>query len=235
MYPVRFISLGPGDPELITLKGWKALQEADVVFCPETLTAHGAASSRAADILLSLGITAGQIRRFRLPMSKRREEALAAYDRVYAEAILLRQSGKRVCITAEGDAGLYASIHYVHEQLQANGIPVEQVPGIPAFIACGARGGLHLASGGQRLVVLPGIATTGEIEQLVASQSTVVVMKLSQCSEEVRHCLRLHPDYDYHYFENIGMEHELYLTDAAAIAGTKFPYFSILVVRRSGG
>ena len=35
-YPILFISLGPGDPELITLKGWKALQAADIVFCPET-------------------------------------------------------------------------------------------------------------------------------------------------------------------------------------------------------
>ena len=55
-YPILFISLGPGDPELITLKGWKALQAADIVFCPETEGRNGERTSRAADIVRQLGV-----------------------------------------------------------------------------------------------------------------------------------------------------------------------------------
>ena len=47
--PVIFVSLGPGEPELITLKGLKALQSADCIFCPETRTTSGRILSRAAD------------------------------------------------------------------------------------------------------------------------------------------------------------------------------------------
>ena len=56
MFPVIFVSLGPGEPELITVKGLKALQTADCIFCPETLAKDGNRVSRAADILLQLDI-----------------------------------------------------------------------------------------------------------------------------------------------------------------------------------
>ena len=91
MFPVIFVSLGPGEPELITVKGLKALQAADCIFCPETLTKDGNRVSRAADILLQLGIPENTVRRFPLPMSKQREKALSAYDEVYMESSTLRQ------------------------------------------------------------------------------------------------------------------------------------------------
>lgn len=140
MFPVIFVSLGPGEPELITVKGLKALQTADCIFCPETLAKDGNRVSRAADILLQLDIPENTVHRFPLPMSKQREKALSAYDEVYMESSTLRQQGKKVCIVAEGDAGFYSSIHYVYDKLQADGIPVKHIPGIPAFIAAGALG-----------------------------------------------------------------------------------------------
>ena len=126
-YPILFISLGPGDPELITLKGWKALQAADIVFCPETEGRNGERTSRAANIVRWLGVGDDHIRRFLLPMSKRREAALQAYDGVYAEARALQDEGLHVCIVAEGDAGFYSSVHYVFERLRADGRAAEHV------------------------------------------------------------------------------------------------------------
>lgn len=131
MFPVIFVSLGPGEPELITVKGLKALQTADCIFCPETLAKDGNRVSRAADILLQLDIPENTVHRFPLPMSKQREKALSAYDEVYMESSTLRQQGKKVCIVAEGDAGFYSSIHYVYDKLQADGIPREAHPRYP--------------------------------------------------------------------------------------------------------
>ena len=53
---ITFVSLGPGEPELITLKGLKTLQQADRIFCPATLTTSGKQTSRAAHILRALEI-----------------------------------------------------------------------------------------------------------------------------------------------------------------------------------
>lgn len=230
-YPILFISLGPGDPELITLKGWKALQAADIVFCPETEGRNGERTSRAANIVRWLGVGDDHIRRFLLPMSKRREAALQAYDGVYAEAHALQDEGLHVCIVAEGDAGFYSSVHYVFERLRADGRAAEHVAGIPAFIAAGALAGLHTASQEQQLTVLPGTATAQELERLVDDGGTVVIMKLSQCADEVHRCMALHPEYTYHYFENVGTATEFYTCDAAVVAARRFPYFSLMIVQ----
>lgn len=232
-YPILFVSLGPGEPELITLKGLKALQAADCIFCPETHTESGPRFSRAADIMHTLEIADAVLVRFTLPMSKNREQAFAAYNKVYAEAIRLYKENKKVCIVAEGDAGLYSSIHYIFDKLLADGIPVKHIAGIPAFIAAGACAGLHIASQEERLTIIPGIISTEEIAEYMKAKTTIVIMKLSQCTEEIRHCIRLHPEYDYRYFENVGTEKEIYLHDKEQISTLKFPYFSLLIIRHS--
>lgn len=231
--PIIFVSLGPGEPDLITLKGLKALQNADCIFCPETRTANGRILSRAADILHALDIPDTALSRFALPMSKNREQAFAAYDKVHNEASLLHKENKKVCIVAEGDAGFYSSIHYIFEKLQADNIPVQHIAGIPAFIAAGACAGLHIASQEERLTVIPGIITAEEIEKYMEEETTIVIMKLSQCTEEIHRCIHLHPEYNYHYFENIGTEKEKYLHDTELISALSFPYFSLLIIRHS--
>lgn len=232
MNPILFVSLGPGEPELITLKGLKALQSADCIFCPETLTKDGRTLSRSADIMRQLDIPTNKIQRFPLPMSKQREKAMSAYDLVYAEAMKLYKEDRKVCIVAEGDAGFYSSVHYIFEKLQSNSIPVMHIAGIPAFIAAGALGGLHVASQEERLTVIPGITTAQEIEKLINEHSAIVIMKLSQCTDEVHRCIQLHPEYSYHYFENVGTPNERYLNDSKQIETLHFPYFSLLIIRK---
>ena len=85
-YPeIQFVSLGPGDPELITLKGLKALQNASYIYCPSTLTPAGTQASYAANTLVALGIAQEKIRTFALPMSKNREAALKVYHNLANE------------------------------------------------------------------------------------------------------------------------------------------------------
>ena len=55
-YPICFVSLGPGDPELITLKGLKKLRQADIIYCPATISKSGQLLSRAARIIEELEI-----------------------------------------------------------------------------------------------------------------------------------------------------------------------------------
>ncbi|MDE7024761.1 MAG: precorrin-2 C(20)-methyltransferase [Paramuribaculum sp.] len=233
MHPIIFVSLGPGDPELISIKGLKALMSADCIFCPQTFTKDNHTTSRAADIILSLGINSCNIRRFTLPMSKQRDKAIGAYNKVYIEATKLQSENKKICIVAEGDAGFYSSIHYIFDKLQANGIPVTQIAGIPAFIAAGALGGLHVANQNERLTVIPGATTAEEIEKLINENSNIVIMKLSQCTDQIHRCIHLHPEYSYHYFENIGTSNQKYLNNSQEIASISYPYFSLLIIQHN--
>jgi precorrin-2/cobalt-factor-2 C20-methyltransferase len=229
--PVVFVSLGPAEAELITLKGYRILQQAEIVLCPATTTKSGDVSSRAADVLRKLDISNDKIRLFPLPMSKDRSLAMTVYDGMYNAATTYHRANRRVVVVAEGDAGFYSSIRYIYDKLHHAGIPVSGIPGIPAFIACGAAGGLHIVQQEERLMVIPGNATAEELSRLLASGVTVVIMKLSQCVDEVHTFIRQNPAYHYHYFENVGTEKEYYADGADELSDKIFPYFSLMIIR----
>ncbi|NDV81986.1 precorrin-2 C(20)-methyltransferase [Bacteroides sp. 51] len=231
-HPVTFVSLGPGEAELITLKGLRILQQSDVILCPATVTGNGHVSSRAADILHQLEIPDDKIRLFPLPMSKDRSLAMQVYDRMFESAAALYKEAYRVAVVAEGDAGFYSSIHYVYDRLHTIHIPVCSVPGIPAFIACGAIAGLHVVQQEERLVVIPGNTNVEELSELLDSNMTVVIMKLSQCTDELHRFIPSHPSYYYHYFENAGTEKEYYSTDISELQNKAFPYFSLMIIQK---
>lgn len=231
MEAIRFVSLGPGEPELITVKGLKALQKANTIFCPSTTGKEGKKQSRAAKLLQELEVSPERIQLFNLPMSKDRQQALTAYDLVYEAATRLQAAGEHVVIVAEGDAGFYSSIHYIYDRLQEAGLPAECIAGIPAFIAAGAMAGLHIVSQEERLVVIPGIVSPDELQAYLKAKSVVVIMKLSQCSKEVHRCILQHPEYEYHYFENVGTEKEYYSCNIKELSEKEYPYFSLMIIR----
>lgn len=229
--PILFVSLGPGEPELITLKGLKALQTADYIFCPSTLSPSGKVISRSVNILRELEIPSEKIRRFQLPMSKNRARAFQAYDEVYEASKLFFEKGRKVVIVAEGDAGFYSSIHYILDKLKKNNIPVEQIAGIPAFIAAGALGRLQVVQQEERIIVIPGIVTTNELSTYLEQKMVVVIMKLSQCTETVHQVIKQYPGYAYHYFENVGTEKEYYSCSPDELSKMKYPYFSLMIIK----
>lgn len=230
-HPIHFVSLGPGEPELITVKGFKQLQQADVIYCPATHNKQGHIVSRAADIVYELGIEKTAIQCFMLPMSKDRTDAWKAYDELYNDATECHKSGKRIVIVAEGDAGFYSSIQYIYDKFVEAGIPVRRTAGIPAFIAAGALAGLHIVKQEEEIVVIPGTPSAEELSDKINAGYVIVIMKLSQCIEAMHTCIRKHPQTQFHYFENVGTEKEYYTSDKEIIKTKSFPYFSLMIIQ----
>ncbi|MFC4665441.1 precorrin-2 C(20)-methyltransferase [Falsiporphyromonas endometrii] len=230
--PIKFVSLGPGESELITLKGLRALDGADCIYCPQTRLSSGKTLSRANKVLSELGISEDKVVLFDLPMSFDRSEALLAYDRVREDAMLRFSHGDAVCIVAEGDIGIYSSVHYIYDRLKEDGYPVLHIPGIPSFVAANALAGLHLISGSERLEIIPGNPTIDELNRCLSDGYTAVIMKLSQCYDVICRFLSKHPDLDVHYFENVGSSNEIHLsTSEKILALDLFPYFSLMIIR----
>ena len=228
---ILFVSLGPGNPDLITLKAMKVLRKADVIFCPSTKSRQGQSVSRSADILRELEISSQSIRLFHVPMSKNRADAMQTYDKVREEATAAYQNGKNVVIVAEGDSGFYSSIHYIYDKFVADGIPVSRIAGIPAFIAAGALAGLHVVKQEEKLIVLPGVVEADELQEYLEKGMTVVIMKLSQCTETIQVFIAAHPMQTYHYFENVGTEKEYYSCDPTELQAKVYPYFSLMIIK----
>lgn len=230
---VTFISLGPGDPELITLKGLKALQKADAIFCPATYMPNGKTTSRALDILSNLGIAESKVNLFNLPMSKDRSLAISSYQAVTDKIILLYQMGYNIAVTAEGHAGFYSSSYYIEENLIAQNIPTRQIAGIPAFIACGALANIHIVKQEEELNVIPGIISFDELKDKLFQDKTLAIMKGSQCEEVIKKAVTDIKDIVIHYFENAGVAgKEFYTQDKAEILARKFPYFSLIIINK---
>lgn len=229
--PVYFVSLGPGEAELITLKGLHMLRQADRIYCPATPGKGGQPVSRAADILGELAVNPQSVCLFVVPMSKNRDAAREAYDALAQQAETDCRAGLRVAIVAEGDAGFYASVHYVCDRLAAAGVEVKRIAGIPAFIAAGALAGLHIVRQEEELNVIPGNCTAEGLSRKLKEGQVVVVMKLSAAAEAVKECIGRHPEAVFYYFENVGTEREFYTTDRTLILEKQFPYFSLMVIR----
>lgn len=185
--------------------------------------------SRAATLLHKLGIK-GDIHLFSLPMSKDRTKAIKVYRQLFEEMRLEQKAGKRLAVAVEGDAGIYASVHYVLDLLEENGIPVEQLPGIPSFIAAEAAAKLHLISQKERLVIIPGNITSDELDMYLSHHHVPVIMKLSQCADIVQDYMESHPQYSYHYFENISTAEEYHSSHQAELKRRVFPYFSLMII-----
>ena len=229
MTPVTFLSLGPGDPELLTLKALKTLKDADVVMVPATRNNEGIMKSRATDIISEWRIE-NRLMVYELPMLKDRQAVSLAYDKIFADCAKLYQEGRRIVVAVEGDVSIYASIHYVMERLEEASIPVVQSAGIPSFIAAAASAGLSLISQQQRLTILPGDADAETLYQLLKNNHVVVVMKLSQCQDAVKDFLRQNPQTTCHYFENVGTPEAYHTTLRDEIQSRQFPYFSLCVI-----
>jgi len=227
--PVAFLSLGPGDPELLTLKAVRTLREADIVMVPATRNGDGQIKSRASDII-SEWCDRSRLTVYELPMLNDRQAASTVYDRFFSDCIRHCNEGHRVVVAVEGDVSIYASVHYVLERLQANGILVEQVAGIPSFIAAAASAGLSLISQKQRLVVLPGDADIDGLKRLLTSGHVVIVMKLSQCQHVLKDYLLLYPDAVCHYFENVGTAEAFHTSLRDDILSRQMPYFSLCIL-----
>lgn len=230
-YPISFVSLGPGEPELITVKGLRQLQKADIIYCPATRNRQRKSISRAADIVRALEINETAIHCFILPMSKDRTEAWKVYDTLYNEAATQYAEGKQIVIVAEGDAGFYSSIQYLYDKFTDAGIAVQRIAGIPAFIAAGALAGLHIVKQEEQIVVIPGTLSAAELSEKINAGYVIVIMKLSQCVDAVHECIRKHPQTQFHYFENVGTEKEYYTSDRKVIADKVYPYFSLMIIQ----
>jgi len=182
------IGVGPGAPDLITLRAVRILGEARVVF---------AAASPRNDYSTALDITRPYLRqdasilRLDFPMTRDRgimEEAWArAADSV--EAVLRR--GEDAVFLTLGDPLVYSTFGYLTRTLRKRNadVPIEIVPGITSFQAAAALTGAVLCEGEESLRILPGIADGARLEKELAAPGNAVILKAYRNFPAIRDAL----------------------------------------------
>ncbi len=175
------IGLGPGDPELLTLKAARLIGAAKVVAYPALEGAASFARSIAAGLIPD-GVREIVIE---VPMTTAREPAQAAYDGAAARIAAELEEGHDVACLCEGDPFFYGSFMYLFARL-SDRFEIEVVPGVTSITACAARAGMPLAARNERLTVLPGPLPEPELRARIEGAESVAILKVGRHLPKIR-------------------------------------------------
>lgn len=224
------VALGPGDPELITLKALKTLQKADVIYYPETTNGKGIKSSMAMRVLGALEIDSSKFRAVEVAMKYDRSEVNETYCQLAADCILHAESGKKVAVVSEGDISFYSTFAYLVDDFKKAKVNYEMIPGVPAFILGGSLAGEAVCKQTDKVLVVPEIKDQTQLREYLSANETVVIMKVSKLKDWIAGFLQKH-QLDFFYGEYMGTDKEFTTRNARVLMERRIPYFSIITIR----
>ncbi|MDB5845537.1 MAG: cobalt-factor C20-methyltransferase / precorrin-2 C20-methyltransferase [Polaromonas sp.] len=230
------VSLGPGDPGLITRRAWALLERPDAVWTYPVRSLRK--ESYALDIALRAGLVLpAQHQPLLFPMTHDVEK-LARHWLKAAETVKeLLATGQDVLFLVEGDASTYASFCYlarVLHQLDA-GAKIDIVPGVTSFNAACARLQMPLSEQDDTIAIVPAAYGIAAVEKMLDDFDTLVLMKVKPLLDDLidllsRRGLLLHS----RFIEKAGSPVERIVHDVAALKGTTVNYLSLLLVKNPG-
>ncbi len=220
------VGLGPGDPELMTLKAVRLISKARVIAYPALAGSDSFARSIAAEIL---PVNVEEIR-VDIPMTPARAPAQRAYDAGAVRIADRLTGGQDVVFLCEGDPLFYGSFMYMNARLCGR-FPVQTVPGVTSVTAGAAAVGQPLSARNEVLTIIPGPLDEAEMEARILGADAMVIMKVGRHLAKIRAVLdRLGLLGRAHYVERatLGTERVMPLTELSEPA----PYFSMILLTK---
>ncbi len=210
------VGVGPGDPELLTLKAVKIIHACEVIAAPgkepQKAVAYKIAHSACPEIECKevLGI--------HMPMTKNEAELKKSHE---AGALILEntlQQGKNVAFLTLGDPCIYSTYLYLHQRILEKGYEAELISGIPSFCAASARVNLGLLRGAEQLHVIPASYYTDGTLKL---PGTKILMKAGKQLGKVKEQLK-------------GMEAQVIMVENCGMPGER-TYYGVQEMPDSAG
>ncbi|NYB52662.1 MAG: precorrin-2 C(20)-methyltransferase [Methanobacteriaceae archaeon] len=201
------IGVGPGDPELLTVKAVKTLETVPVICAPKS-------SENKPSVALSIvqGILDARDGEYVVieplfPMIEDKGE-LERYWAEAAEIMISELEMERdVCFITLGDPSIYSTFSYVARIIKDKGYNVEMIPGITSFTGCAASAGITLGEKDEIMVVVPKVDQ--RLEEIMDHADTAVIMKTSRHSEMLEEIISKDPrDKRVISVQNCGMDNE---------------------------
>jgi precorrin-2/cobalt-factor-2 C20-methyltransferase len=226
------VGVGPGDPDLLTLKGLRALQEADEVFVPVSDTGEVGRAERVVHAYLD----PTRPRRLLFALSDDAGARAENWERAAREVSEPLRRGETCSFATIGDPNVYSTFTYLARTVKSYvpEVEVETIPGITAMQDLAARGGTVLLEGDERLALLPFTAGKSALQSALSGFETVVCYKggsrLREVLEIAEEAGRLE---DGTYGSRLGMGDEE-VVRASEVARREGPYLSTLIFARRG-
>jgi len=231
------VGVGPGDPELVTVKGVNALRAAEVVVVPVMDTGE---RGRAEATVLHY-VPEDKVVRVVFALNERTDRGRreAAWDAAGARVAELLRKHAAVAFATIGDPNVYSTFTYLAQTIEelVPGTVVETVPGITAMQDLAARSGAVLTEGTEPLTLVPVTAGAAVLKDALNGPGTVVAYKFGRQAREVAQALRETGRIeDAVWGSALGLEDES-IRPAGELDGGPLPYLSTLIApaRRDGG
>ena len=180
------VSVGPGDPELLTRQACRVLEVCDVIAAPRTKAGR----------MLALDIAGGAVDmrgKTILPLDFTMAHDAAVREESYRTAAAAIEAaltaGRDVAMVNLGDVSVYATAYYILERVRSDGFEVVMCPGVTSFCAVAARLGRSLTRMDEPLHILPG---STDLDNALPLPGTKVVMKSGKAIHETAEALKRH-------------------------------------------
>jgi precorrin-2/cobalt-factor-2 C20-methyltransferase len=223
------VGVGPGDPELMTLKAARIISTCPVI---AYLSADG--KPGLARAIAAAHITSAQLELvIDMPMRTAREPGETAYDKAAARIVEHLRAGADVTFLCEGDPLFFGSFMYLLERLQPF-VPIEIVPGVTSPMAAAARAKLPLCARDDVFTTLPATLADADLMRHLPQANGVVIMKLGRHLPRIRALLaRIGLLETATYVERASMEGETIVPLSALPADHPAPYFSLILISQT--
>ena len=225
------IGVGPGDPELLTVRAQRLLQKIGV-FCYTQL--DNGAPSYALDVVRDLLAGDAELQPISIPSDDSPVSPETWQDAARRIGVSLQQ-GDDVAFITEGDPMLYSEFPHLIEQVQAEtaGVEVEVVPGVPSVMAAAASSGIPLVTQGQRLAILPAVYGIDDLREAITSFDTIVLMETDQnLMRALANLESLGLAGHAIYVRQASTASERVINDISRLTAEDLDYFSLLIIKR---
>ncbi|ARK26233.1 precorrin-2 C(20)-methyltransferase [Sporosarcina sp. P37] len=226
------LGVGPGDPELITVKAFRKLQECPVIAYPKKLRGSKSYAHRIVDVYINpaekkmLGLV--------FPMTKDEEVLRAAWEKAAEEIYSFLAEGKDVAFVTEGDPMLFSTFIHLLGLMKTKhpDVPIETVAGISSFNGSANRLGIALAEGDDHVAMIPATDNMEQMRQVIEHHDAIVFIKVAKVIDEM---LDLLEELDLlektHVVTKVTSDEEvIWKTDE--LRGADLNYLSCMVVRK---
>lgn len=222
------IGVGPGDPELLTLKAKRLIEEADIVAVPVKKIGE---NSVALDIAKRAAyIPEEKIIEIEFTMNKDKTKREACRKEAAKKVTDILDKGKNIAMLALGDIGIYSTYAYVHNILMNQGYEVQMIPGIPSFCAGASAANISLVEGKDGFGVIPSLRGIEDVKRALNVFDNLVIMKVGNHVQEVYDLLKeRNMEKNAVIVSNCGMEDE-YIGEL--IPDKKYGYFTTMIVKK---
>ncbi len=230
------VGVGPGDPELLTVKAVNVLKSAQVIAVPRSSDSSSDGSSQALLIAKrAVDLEGKELMELLFPMTKDKDALKSARREAGAKVASALKSGQTVAFITLGDPMFYSTFSYLVPFVRelSPGAPVKVVPGITSYSAAVSTALVPLAEADEKVMIVPAAYDIDEVRGLLDSFDTLVLMKVNRIFDRILDLL-VSTGLDGKAFlvSRAGWPEEKVVSDIKSLRGAKLDYFSTLIVKK---